>query len=99
MKKLFFLLAFFTVPAFTMAGEANLIIPNGMKSDMLLYWGFLVTGLGMLFGLYQYNKVKRIKAHKSMLDVANVIYQTSKTYLLQQGKFLIALFVIKCVLI
>ncbi len=65
-----------------------------MKSDMLLYWGFLVTGLGMLFGLYQYNKVKKIKAHKSMLDVADVIYQTSKTYLLQQGKFLIALFVI-----
>ncbi len=94
MKKLFFLLAFFTVPAFTMAGEANLIIPNGMKSDVLLYWGFLVTFLGMLFGLYQYNKVKKIRAHQSMLDVADVIYQTSKTYLLQQGKFLIALFVI-----
>ena len=94
MKKLLSLLAFFSVPAISMASEANLKIPMEMKDSTILYWGFLITILGMLFGLYQYNKVKKIGAHQSMLDVAQVIYETSKTYLLQQGKFLIALFVI-----
>ena len=37
-------------------------------------------------------KVKKIKAHKSMLDVAQVIFETSKTYLIQQGKFILILF-------
>ncbi len=94
MKKLFSLLALFALPAFSMASEASLKIPMEMKESTILYWGFLVTILGMLFGLYQYNKVKKIGAHQSMLDVAQVIYETAKTYLLQQGKFLIALFVI-----
>ncbi len=94
MKKLLSLLAFFAIPALSMASEANLKIPMEMKDSTILYWGFLVTILGMLFGLYQYNKVKKIGAHQSMLDVAQVIYETAKTYLLQQGKFLIALFVI-----
>ncbi len=87
-------MALFALPAFSMASEANLKIPMEMKNSTILYWGFLVTILGMLFGLYQYNKVKKIGAHQSMLDVAQVIYETAKTYLLQQGKFLIALFVI-----
>ena len=48
----------------------------------------------MLFGLYQYKKVEKYQAHKSMLDVANTIYETCKIYLIQQGKFLVVLFVI-----
>jgi K(+)-stimulated pyrophosphate-energized sodium pump len=46
----------------------------------------------MLFGLYQFNKVKKLEAHPAMLDVANTIYETCKTYLIQQGKFLAILF-------
>jgi K(+)-stimulated pyrophosphate-energized sodium pump len=46
-----------------------------------------------MFGLYQFLKVKKIKAHKSMLDVAHVIYETGKTYLIQQGRFLAILFI------
>ncbi|MBN2682095.1 MAG: sodium-translocating pyrophosphatase [Bacteroidales bacterium] len=79
-------------PAFTFASEADLVIPDGVKDQELLYWGFLITFGGFLFGLYQFLKVKKLKAHKSMLEVADVIYQTGKTYLVQQGKFLAILF-------
>ncbi|MEA3505669.1 MAG: sodium-translocating pyrophosphatase [Bacteroidota bacterium] len=81
------------LPTLTMAGEANLIIPEGMKNEGLLYWGFAITIIGFLFGLVQYLKVKKIRAHQSMLDVAHVIYETGKTYLIQQGKFLAILFI------
>ncbi len=75
--------------------EADLSVP-GFTSDQntLLIVGMGVCILGMLFGLYQFLKVKKIKAHKSMLDVSQTIFETCKTYLVQQGKFLIALFVI-----
>lgn len=91
-KKVFTLLSVLAVPFFASASEADLVIPNGVKSETLLYWGFLVTILGFLFGLYQFMRVKKIRAHKSMLEVADVIYQTGKTYLIQQGKFLAILF-------
>ena len=80
------------VPVFSFASEADLVIPEGIKENVLLYWGFLITVFGFAFGLYQFVKVKKLGAHKSMLDVAQVIYETSKTYLLQQGKMLIILF-------
>ncbi len=94
MKKILTLFALFTVPAFSMASEADLVIPGGMKSETILYWGFLITLAGFLFGLQQFMKVKKIRAHHSMLEVADVIYQTGKTYLVQQGRFLAILFVI-----
>ena len=99
MKKILAFLVVFSIPAFTMASEADLVIPNGMKNETILYWTFLVTIAGFLFGLYQYKRVKKIGAHRSMLDVANVIYQTSKTYLIQQGKFLAILFAIVGVIV
>jgi K(+)-stimulated pyrophosphate-energized sodium pump len=80
-------------PFLTMASEADLVIPDGIKNQTILYWGFLITIAGFMFGLYQFVKVKKIRAHQSMLDVADVIYQTGKTYLIQQGKFLAILFV------
>lgn len=79
-------------PAISFAGEADLIIPEGVKDQNLLYWGFLVTLAGLMFGLYQFMKVKKIRAHQSMLDVAHIIFETAKIYLIQQGKFLIILF-------
>ncbi len=94
MKKILTLFALFALPAFSMASEADLVIPDGMKNETLLYWGFLITIAGFLFGLFEFMKVKKIKAHRSMLEVANVIYQTGKTYLIQQGRFLAILFVI-----
>ena len=75
-------------------GEANLKIPvlNDSQQTILL-WGFVVCFLGVLFGLYQFIKVKKLKAHQSMLDIAQIIFETCKTYLIQQGKLLIVLFI------
>ena len=93
MKRLssLFLALLFTVPA--LASEADLKVPEAIKSYTALYYGFLVTILGMLFGFYQYTKVRKLPAHKSMLDIAEVIYKTCKAYLAQQGKFLAILFI------
>jgi K(+)-stimulated pyrophosphate-energized sodium pump len=76
------------------ASEADLNIPSlSAEQTNLLYIGFLICFVGMIFGYIQYVKVKKLPAHKSMLDVAEVIFQTCKTYLIQQGKFLFILFV------
>lgn len=93
MKKILTLLTLSLLPFITFASEADLIIPDAVRSETILYWGFLITFAGFLFGLYQFLKVKKIRAHESMLEVAQVIYETGKIYLLQQGKFLIILFV------
>jgi K(+)-stimulated pyrophosphate-energized sodium pump len=85
-------LSFFT-PLFAMASEADLKVPDSIKEEKLLYIGFLITALGMLFGFYQYRKIKKLPAHKCMLDIASVIYKTCVTYLKQQGKFLALLFI------
>ena len=80
-------------PAIAVASEANLKIPNlSQEQNNLLLYGIVVCVLGMLFGLYQFMKVKRIRAHHCMLDVANTIYETCKIYLIQQGKLLCILF-------
>jgi len=94
MRKAFAILsALLAAPMLSLAGEADLVVPDGMKDSTILYWGFLITLAGMLFGLYQFLKVRKLKAHKSMLDVAQVIFETSKTYLLRQGRFLLILFI------
>ena len=92
MKKLSAFAAALLLPFITFASEANLIIPSGIRDQSILYWGFLITIAGFMFGLFQFLKVKKIGAHKSMLDVAQVIFETAKTYLVQQGKFLLILF-------
>jgi K(+)-stimulated pyrophosphate-energized sodium pump len=94
MKRFSIFLATLLLPALAFAGEADLKVPDAIKNQELLYWGFLVTILGLVFGFYQYQKVKKLPAHQSMLDVAEVIYQTCSVYLKQQGKLLAILFVI-----
>jgi K(+)-stimulated pyrophosphate-energized sodium pump len=86
------LLIVMIVPTFAFSSEADLKIPEAIKESNILYFGFLITILGLLFGFYQFMKVKKLPAHKSMLDIAEVIYQTCKAYLKQQGKFLAILF-------
>ncbi len=93
MRKILSLLTISLLPVFTFASEADLVIPEEIKSQNILYWGFLITFAGFLFGLYQFVQVKKIRAHQSMLDVAQVIFETAKTYLIQQGKFLAILFI------
>ena len=90
-KLLLVLMIFAAVPA--LASEADLVIPSAIKDQNILYFGFIITILGMLFGLYQFKKVKKLKAHSSMLEIASVIYSTCQAYLKQQGKFLAILFI------
>jgi len=93
-------LTLFSIATPLFASEAELKIPvlNATQNKLLMI-GFLICFLGMCFGLYEYIKVKSLPAHKSMLDIANVIYQTCKTYLIQQGKLLIVLeiFIAVCI--
>lgn len=91
-KSLFVLVAFLFGAPKLLASEAELVVPT-LTADQsnLLMVGLIVCLLGMVFGLYAYMHVKRLKAHPTMLDVSELIFQTAKTYLLQQGKFLILL--------
>ena len=96
MKKFLSALAMLMLPVSLMASEADLKMPEGFASNELtsvLYWGFLIVILGMLFGLWQFSKVRKLKAHESMLEIGNVIFKTCSTYLKQQGKFLGLLFI------
>ncbi|MFH1619996.1 MAG: sodium-translocating pyrophosphatase [bacterium] len=77
------------------AGEADLTIPDlstvsflGMTGHNLLLWGLAICVLGMLFGLWQSMQIKKLPVHKSMLAISELIYETCKTYLLTQGRFL-----------
>ena len=81
------------LPVSLMASEADLKMPEGFADNAsVLYWGFLIVILGLLFGLWQFSRVKKLKAHSSMLEIGNVIFKTCSTYLKQQGKFLGILF-------
>jgi len=100
MVKRLFLFVFLLIPSLAVASEADLKIPElTARQNQILYFGFLVCLLGLGFGLWQYLKVKNLRAHKAMLDVSQTIFETCKTYLLQQGKFLIILeiFIAACI--
>ncbi len=95
MKKLATTLTLLAMPFLGFASEADLEMPAGFSSapeTSILYWGFAVVVLGLLFGFWQFNKVRKLRAHASMLEIGNVIFKTCSTYLKQQGKFLLLLF-------
>jgi K(+)-stimulated pyrophosphate-energized sodium pump len=106
---LFSLAALFLTGTAARASEADLPIPDlhpghfdnlgGISAWWLLFWGAWVICGTLGISLYLRTQIHRLPAHKSMLDVAEVIYQTCKTYLLQQGKFLLMLFAIIAVAI
>jgi K(+)-stimulated pyrophosphate-energized sodium pump len=79
-------------------GEANLVVPDlssvsflGMPGSTLLLLGLIVCAAGLLFGLVIYSQLKKMPVHKSMLDISELIYETCKTYLITQGKFILLL--------
>jgi len=94
LKAVLLLLALFLVPCAAFAGEAELVVPD-IKAHLanyhILLIGIVVAAAGLLFGAFEYLKVKKMKAHASMLEIGNTIFETCKTYLIQQGKFLVAL--------
>jgi len=79
-------------------GEANLILPDlgseqflGMSGRGLLATGLLVCVLGLVFGLVVARQLKALPVHRSMLEISELIYETAKTYLATQGKFIAVL--------
>jgi K(+)-stimulated pyrophosphate-energized sodium pump len=79
-------------------GEAHLILPDlsqgsflGTDGRTLLMVGLLICALGLLFGLITYLQLRNLPVHKSMRDVSELIWETCKTYLFTQGKFLLIL--------
>jgi K(+)-stimulated pyrophosphate-energized sodium pump len=82
----------FVLTNMALASEADLIMPTFNQSETnLLYFGLLICFLGIAFGIYKFFLVKNLKAHKSMLEVADLIYETAKTYMMQQAKFILLL--------
>jgi len=79
--------------------EANLKLPDlgqvtflgGIKGSTLLMFGLGVSALGLIFGLIIFNRLKNMAVHSSMREVSELIYETCKTYLATQGKFLMLL--------
>jgi K(+)-stimulated pyrophosphate-energized sodium pump len=80
-------------------GEANLVIPDlsqvvffgGIHGRTLLMAGLVICALGLLFGLVYYSQLKKMAVHESMLEISELIYETCKTYLITQGKFILIL--------
>ena len=88
-------------------GEASLKLPDlssvqfagGIDGHKLLLWGILICVFGLLFGLTIYTRLKNLPVHKAMRDISELIYETCKTYLVTQGKFLMLLWVFIAVVI
>jgi len=79
-------------------GEVNIHLPDlnqgdflGMTGHQILLSGLVVCVLGLLFGAWTYAGVKRLPVHRSMAEISDLIYETCKAYLVQQGKLLLIL--------
>ena len=79
-------------------GEANLKLPDlsqvsflGIDGHKILMFGLIFCVLGLIFGLVIYSRLKNLPVHRSMRDISELIYETCKTYLITQGKFLLLL--------
>jgi K(+)-stimulated pyrophosphate-energized sodium pump len=88
------------------ASEAELKLPDlkavefmGVPGSTLLWIGFVICVLGMLFGLVQFMQIRKLPVHKAMLDISELIYETCKTYLITQGKFIAILWAFIAVII
>ena len=99
LKKLFTsLMTVFSVILFggisAFASEADLVVPNIASSpDSFNYLviGMIISAIGVVFGFWEFTKIKKLPVHEKMAEVGNTIFETCKTYLIQQGKFLLGL--------
>jgi K(+)-stimulated pyrophosphate-energized sodium pump len=82
-------------------GEASLKLPDlsqvsfvgGVDGHKLLLWGLLFCVFGLAFGMTIYVRLKNLPVHRSMREISELIYETCKTYLINQGKFLFLLWI------
>ena len=79
-------------------GEASLVLPDlgqvhfhGINARSLLMVGLIVCILGLLFGLIIFSQLKKLPVHRAMREISELIYETCKTYLITQGKFILIL--------
>ena len=93
----------FLMTPMAFAGEADIKLPDlsqvsfmggSLGGLTILNVGLIICLIGMAFGWMQYTQTKNLPAHQAMLDVSNTIWETCKTYLFQQGKFLAGLWVL-----
>jgi K(+)-stimulated pyrophosphate-energized sodium pump len=103
MKRALFLLVaatcvFLGLESTTFAGETDIVLPDlstvsflGIPGSSLLAAGIVVAVGGLLFGLVIYRRLQRMPVHASMKEISELIYETCKTYLFTQGKFLLIL--------
>jgi K(+)-stimulated pyrophosphate-energized sodium pump len=88
-------------------GEASLVVPDlssvtfagGIDGHTLLMTGLVVSALGLLFGLLTFTQLKNLPVHSSMREVSELIYETCKTYLTTQGRFIMVLWAFIAVII
>jgi K(+)-stimulated pyrophosphate-energized sodium pump len=90
-------------------GEASLKLPDlssvsfanffGLNGHQLLSIGLLFCAAGLLFGLVIFEQLKNLPVHKSMREMSELIYETCKTYLVTQGKFIMLLWAFIAVII
>ena len=81
------------------ASEAELVLPDLTSQSflgvdgwtLLLVMGAVICGFGLEFSFMQYNTLKNLPVHRSMLEISELIYETCKTYLITQGKFILIL--------
>ena len=87
------------------AGEADIKIPDldqvffplfgqRVSGISILMSGLFICALGVIFGLVQYKQTRHLPVHASMAAVSNIIWETCKTYLMQQGRFLVYLWLL-----
>ncbi len=91
-------------PAGVYASESDIVIPDlttvhfdglgGVSGVTLMYLGLVICLIGAVFGLVQYKQTKALPVHESMAKVSNIIWETCKTYLFTQGKFLAILWLL-----
>ena len=87
-------------------GEAALKLPDlsqvtflGIDGHRLLLVGLVFCGLGLLFGLLIYMQLQNLPVHRSMKEISELIYETCKTYLITQGKFIMILWVFIAIIV
>jgi len=87
-------------------GEASLVLPDLQQVDVggyngrnLLLGGMVIAALGIVFGLVNLRHVKNLPVHRSMLEISDLIYETCKTYLITQGRFILILWAFIAVII
>jgi K(+)-stimulated pyrophosphate-energized sodium pump len=91
-------LAVLALPFAASADEAKLVLPDlssvqflGLSGRNLLLVGLVICALGLLFGIAIFAQLKKLPVHRAMLEVSELIYETCKTYLITQGKFILIL--------